>query len=86
MTDTPIVTRLRASVCENKCKAMLASSGCDCAEAADLITELTEALRWYAEQVAGCRKITSEGEQARNALDADGGQRARAALAKAGGQ
>jgi hypothetical protein len=65
---------------------MLASSGCDCAEAADLITELTEALRWYAEQVAGCRKITSEGEQARNALDADGGQRARAALAKAGGQ
>lgn len=44
-SELPIVTRLRSSICENKCKAMLASSGCDCAEAADLITELTEALR-----------------------------------------
>jgi hypothetical protein len=33
--------------------------------------ELADALRWYAEQFAGRRKITSEGEQARNALDAD---------------
>lgn len=39
-----------------------------------------EALQWYAEQVAGCRKITSEGDAARHALDADGGKRAQAAL------
>lgn len=38
------------------------------------------ALIWYAEQAAGCRKITDEGETARNALDADGGRRAREAL------
>ena len=42
---------------------------------------LAEALEWYLEQVLGCRKITSEGEQYRTALDRDGGARARAALA-----
>ena len=84
-SELPIVTRLRSSICENKCKAMLASSGCDCAEAADIITELVDALRWYAEQVAGCKIIHSGGNVFRNALAADGGQRAAAALAKAGG-
>lgn len=39
-----------------------------------------EALTWYAEQVAGCRKLGPDGDAARNALDRDGGQRARAAL------
>ncbi|MCM2572622.1 hypothetical protein NAT65_16180 [Achromobacter xylosoxidans] len=38
------------------------------------------ALTWYAEQVAGCRKLGPDGDAARNALDTDGGQRARAAL------
>ncbi|USY26673.1 hypothetical protein NIZ92_06455 [Alcaligenes sp. 1735tsa3] len=42
----------------------------------------SEALSWYAEQVAGCRKIGSPGDTARQALDADGGKRARAALAQ----
>lgn len=42
--------------------------------------ELEAALRWYAEQVAGCRKIGSAGDPFRHALDADGGHRARAAL------
>lgn len=41
---------------------------------------MREALDWYAEQGAGCRKITSEGEKARFALDKDGGERARRAL------
>lgn len=41
---------------------------------------LREALEWYAEQVAGCRKITPEGNASRAALDADGGSRARSAL------
>ena len=49
-------------------------------QAADLIAAQREALEWYAEKVAGCRKITSEGNDARNALDRDGGQIARAAL------
>ncbi|EMR4171975.1 hypothetical protein R2537_007004 [Pseudomonas aeruginosa] len=39
-----------------------------------------EALSWYAEQVADCRKFGSDGDAARQALDKDGGQRARAAL------
>ena len=42
---------------------------------------LAEALVWYSEQVSGCRKVTSEGERSRAALDRDGGARARAALA-----
>lgn len=45
--------------------------------------DLVEALAWYAEQVAGCRKITPEGDAARQALDADGGKRAKAALLRA---
>ena len=42
---------------------------------------LREALAWYAENVAGCRKIGSIGEPFRNALDRDGGKRANDALA-----
>lgn len=42
-----------------------------------------EALAWYAEQVVGCRKMGADGDAARQALDKDGGQRARAALASA---
>lgn len=44
------------------------------------IERLKAALEWYAEMADKCRRITSEGEVARNALDADGGKRARAAL------
>jgi hypothetical protein len=44
------------------------------------VAGLATALRWYEEMAAGCRKVTSEGETARRALDRDGGQRARAAL------
>lgn len=40
-----------------------------------------EALEWYAEQVAGCRKIGNIGDPARHELDRDGGKRAREALA-----
>ena len=42
---------------------------------------LREALEWYAEQVRLSRLIHSEGDKGRNALAADGGEKARAALA-----
>lgn len=41
---------------------------------------MREALEWYAEQVASCRKIGSAGDSFRHALDADGGKRALAAI------
>lgn len=41
---------------------------------------LREALQWYGEQAAGCRKITKEGDVARQNLDRDCGEKARAAL------
>lgn len=40
-----------------------------------------EALEWYEEQVRNCRKITREGDGARQQLDRDGGERALTALA-----
>lgn len=43
--------------------------------------ETREALEWYAEQAEGCRKLGYAGDPFRNALDADGGKRAREALA-----
>jgi predicted nucleic acid-binding Zn-ribbon protein len=49
------------------------------------IAALREALEWYRDRAAGCRKITSEGNTARHELDADGGARARAALAQTEG-
>jgi len=48
--------------------------------AADELERLREALRWYEEKARDCRKIHSEGDDARLALDRDGGFRARAAL------
>jgi hypothetical protein len=41
---------------------------------------LETALEWYKVQVAHCRKHTTDGFEARAALGADGGDRARAAL------
>lgn len=43
---------------------------------------LREALVWYEEQVRCCRMLSPQGDTARNSLDADGGKRARVALAK----
>jgi hypothetical protein len=51
---------------------------------AQRIAELEAALQWYADKVGDCRKIHREGETARYALDADGGNRARKALARTG--
>jgi hypothetical protein len=45
------------------------------------IERLREAVVWYGEQARLARLIHSEGDAGRNALAADGGQRARAALA-----
>jgi len=47
---------------------------------------LRRALSWYEEQVSLCRKVGSLGEPGRHALDRDGGERARAALAATGKQ
>lgn len=44
------------------------------------VKRMREALKWYAEQAADCRKVTSKGSDARKELDRDGGQRARDAL------
>ncbi|EYB67278.1 hypothetical protein DEIPH_ctg045orf0007 [Deinococcus phoenicis] len=44
---------------------------------------LREELAWYGEQARLCRLIHSEGDAGRHALAADGGQRARIALAPA---
>ena len=44
--------------------------------------KLREALRWYEEKVTECRKIGSLGDNARQALDLDGGFRARDAISK----
>lgn len=45
------------------------------------VRALVEALEWYEQQAAGCRKLTSEGDDCRQALDSDGGKRAQTALA-----
>ena len=47
------------------------------------MVEVIEALEWYAETVAGCRKHGPDGDKARAALDTDGGKRAVAAMTAA---
>ena len=47
--------------------------------------ELLESLSFYAEQARLCRLIHSEGDPGRNSLAKDGGNKARAAIAKHGG-
>ena len=42
--------------------------------------ELKSALEWYAEHVAGCRKLGRDGDISRGKLDRDGGTKAREAL------
>lgn len=60
----------------------LLSAGADLIETqAREIEWLRAALGWYEKQANDCRKITREGDDARYALDRDGGERARAALA-----
>ena len=44
------------------------------------VARLVEALEWYAEQTRLCQLAHSSGDAGRNALHADGGKRARAAL------
>lgn len=52
----------------------------DVVEAVSGVAKMREALTWYAEKVHLCRKMTSEGQDARSLLDTDGGAFARAAL------
>ena len=49
----------------------------------ELEKEMMDALEWYQEKVRGCRLITREGDEARAALDRDGGLRAERAIKKA---
>jgi uncharacterized protein (DUF2342 family) len=51
----------------------------------ELIAELEATLAWYGEQARLARLIHSEGDAGRQALAADGGERARAALTKSTG-
>ena len=50
------------------------------------VQRLREALEWYAEKSKQCRKIGADGDNARQALDLDGGFRALDALAASTGQ
>jgi hypothetical protein len=52
------------------------------AKAEALLKEAVEALTWYGEQARLARLIHSEGDAGRHAIANDGGQRARATLAK----
>ena len=54
--------------------------------AADEVQALRETLAWYGEQARLARLIHSEGDAGRQALDADGGKRARTALARSTGE
>lgn len=47
-----------------------------------LPVSVRDALDWYAQQVGNCRRFGPAGDAARADLDADGGRRARAALAQ----
>lgn len=49
-----------------------------------LPVSVRDALDWYAQQVGNCRRFGTAGDAARADLDADGGRRARAALAQQG--
>ena len=70
--NSDYIARLDPQTVSALCTALL--------ESMDRVERYEEALQWYAEQVAGCRKITSEGDTARKALDRDGGERARKSL------
>lgn len=48
------------------------------------VRALVEALEWHEQKAAGCRKLTSEGDECRQALDSDGGKRAHTAIAATG--
>ena len=48
--------------------------------------DMKAALEWYEEKVRDCRKVTREGDEARDDLNVDGGKRARRALEKARGE
>ena len=56
-----LVKRLRASICNDKCRAMEAALGCECAEAADRIEQLEAALHRISEyDTSGGRGITAD--------------------------
>jgi uncharacterized protein YdcH (DUF465 family) len=70
---------------EDQCKALendCNSLSLDVQELKQEAAVLRDALEWYAEQSRLCRLIHSEGDKGRNALAADGGALARAALAE----
>jgi hypothetical protein len=87
-----IHTGTAIALCMLAAEALSARGKLD-AQAADALTalrarvaRLEKALAWYAEQAEGCRKIGSAGDPARQALDRDGGKRARAALSPSAAQ
>jgi len=58
----------------------LVASYCEAEAILNGYDRLVDALRWYQEKAKYCRKITDEGEEARQALDMDGGEMAKTIL------
>lgn len=78
---TEIITDYKALRTENeRLRAASIASGNALYEARVRSAELVKALEWYGEQARLARLIHGEGDKGRNALAADGGKRARAAL------
>lgn len=50
MSET-LVRHLRIGICDDKCRAMEARSGCLCAEAADTIEQMLAALKFVHEHI-----------------------------------
>lgn len=83
--ETAIMKECHLSVLREECLRQRNGRLAWEAEAEKLRSDLDAArtaLEWYAEHVAGCRKISRDGDVSRAALDADGGQRARDTLAR----
>jgi regulator of replication initiation timing len=74
--------RLQAQLAEYKAGAAAEAKAGD--EARRELAEAREALAWYGEQARLCRLVHSEGDAGRQALDDDGGKRARDVLAGQG--
>lgn len=75
MTDVTrrVARAIRRNACKAEAEALAMTAAREC-------VDQVEVLRWYQEQVSGCRKIGDAGDPYRQALAADGGKRAAAAL------
>lgn len=78
-----IMTAHRIAAEAKSAKLSIATIDRQAAEIAALqarVAELEGVVRWYGDAAANCRKFGTEGDNARRALDGDGGERANTAL------